>query len=230
MKKYVVILLSGDSTRFGSETPKQFYEINNKPLIYYTIKSFCDSPLIDGIILVTKKEYIDRLAGIVFEYKFTKIMGIAAGGASRQESSFNGLMLLADDAKDDDIVLIHDGARPLVSKKIIGDLILALRDHEGATVALKSTDTMVMVDNEHKEMVGVLNRDEIYRVQTPQAFRFKTIFEAHQLYKGRNVSDDSQLIQGVYPIKIVDGDEKLIKITHLSDIKYLKLLLDESDE
>ena len=230
MKKYAVILFSGDSTRFGDKTPKQFYEINDKPLIYYTIKSFEDSPLIDGIILVTKKEYINKVAEYVFKYNFKKIMGIAAGGASRQESSFNGLALLNDDAEADDIVLIHDGARPIVSKKIIGDLILALRDHEGATVAMKSTDTMVLVDNEHKEMVGVLNRDEVYRVQTPQAFRFGRIFEAHQLYKGKNVTDDAQLLQGVFPIKIVDGDENLIKITRLSDIKYLKLILgDEND-
>ncbi len=230
MKKYAVILFSGDSSRFGCETPKQFYEINDKPLIYYTIKSFMDSPLVDGIILVTKKEYIEKVASYCFEYQFRKIIGIAAGGSSRQESAFNGLALLSDDAKDDDIVLIHDGARPIVSKKIIGDLILALRDHEGATVALKSTDTIALVDNKHKEMVGVLNREEVYRIQTPQAFRFKTIFEAHKLYKGKNVTDDTQLLQGVYPIKIIDGDENLIKITRLSDIKYLKLILGEEDE
>ena len=230
MKKYAVILFSGDSTRFGDKTPKQFYEVNDKPLIYYTIKSFMDSPLIDGIVLVTKKEYIDKVAKYVFEYNFTKVIGIAAGGASRQESAFNGLLLLHDDANKDDMVLIHDGARPIVSKKVIADLILALRDHEGATVAMKSTDTMVLVDNENKEMVGVLDREQVYRVQTPQAFRFGTIFEAHQMYKGKNVTDDTQLLQGVFPIKIIDGDEKLIKITRLSDIKYLKLILGENDE
>lgn len=230
MKKYAVILFSGDSTRFGSETPKQFYEVDGKPLIYYTIKSFVDSPLIDGIVLVTKKEYIDKVAKYLFDWKFTKVIGIAGGGKTRQESSFNGLMLLADDAKKDDIVLIHDGARPLVSKKVIGDLVLALKDHEGATVAMKSTDTMVLVDTLNQEMVGVLNRDEVYRVQTPQAFRFGTIFEAHQLYKDKNVTDDTQLLQGVFPIKIVPGDEKLIKITTLGDIQYLKLLLGKEND
>ncbi len=230
MKKYVVILFSGDSSRFGGNTLKQFYEINGKPLIYYTIKSFQDSPLIDGIVLVTKEEYIEKVKEHVFEYGFTKVMIITKGGASRQDSSYNGLKFLSNYASKDDIVLIHDGARPIVSKKIIGDLILALRDHKGATVALKSTDTISIVDTKSKEMVGVLNRDEIYRVQTPQAFVFGPIMEAHELYKGKNVTDDAQLLQAVYPIKIVDGDENLIKITRLSDVKYLKLILGDYDE
>lgn len=230
MKKYAVILFSGDSSRFGGNSLKQFYEVDGKPLIYYTIKSFQDSPLIDGIVLVTKEEYIEQVKMYVFEYGFTKVMIITKGGSCRQESSYNGLKFLSHYAEKDDIVLIHDGARPLVSKKIIGDLILALRDHEGATVALKSLDTMSIVDNEKKEMVGILNRDEIYRIQTPQAFHFGIIMEAHEMYKGKNVTDDSQLLQGVFPIKIVDGDENLIKITRLSDIKYLKLLLGDYNE
>ena len=230
MKKYAIILFSGDSSRFGGNTLKQFFEVDGKPLIYYTIKSFQDSPLIDGIVLVTKQDYIEETKQIVFKYGFTKVMIITSGGASRQESSYNGLKFLANYASKEDFVLIHDGARPLVRKKIIGDLILALRDHEGATVGLKSTDTMSIVDTKQMEMVGVLNRDEIYRIQTPQAFHFGTILEAHEMYKGKNVTDDTQLIQGVFPIKIVEGNEELIKITRQSDIKLFKLLLGKEDE
>lgn len=227
MKRFALILLAGDSTRFHSETPKQFYLVNDKPLIYYTIKSFQDAKNIDGILLVSKEEYINKVKDIIVKYNFTKVKGICIGGNSRQESVYNGLNILSEVLSPNDIVLIHDGARPLVKEELIDSLIKALDTYQGATTAISSKDTIAMVDNIHMEMVGVLDRNQVYRIQTPQAFRFGIIKEAHEMYKGKNVTDDSQLLQGVFPIKIVPGDDSLVKITTMEDIKYLKVLLEE---
>lgn len=227
MKRFALILLAGDSTRFHSETPKQFYLVNDKPLIYYTIKSFQDAKNIDGILLVSKEDYVNKVKDIVVKYNFTKVKGICVGGNSRQESVYNGLNMLSEVLSSSDIVLIHDGARPIVKEELIDSLIKALDTYQGATAAISSKDTIAMVDNNHMEMVGVLDRTQVYRIQTPQAFRFGIIKEAHEMYKGKNVTDDSQLLQGVFPIKIVPGDDSLVKITTMEDIKYLKVLLEE---
>lgn len=227
MKRFALILLAGDSTRFHSETPKQFYLVNDKPLIYYTIKSFEDAKNIDGILLVSKEEYINKVKDIVVKYNFTKVKGICVGGSSRQESVYNGLNMLSEILSPNDIVLIHDGARPIVKEELIDSLIKALDTYQGATTAISSKDTIAMVDNTHMEMVGVLDRSQVYRIQTPQAFHFGIIKEAHEMFKGKNVTDDSQLLQGVFPIKIVLGDDSLVKITTMEDIKYLKVLLEE---
>lgn len=227
MKRFALILLAGDSTRFHSETPKQFYLVNDKPLIYYTIKSFQDAKIIDGILLVSKEEYINKVKDIIVKYNFTKVKGICVGGNSRQESVYNGLNMLSEVLSPNDIVLIHDGARPLVKEELIDSLINSLDAYQGATTAISSKDTIAMVDNVHMEMVGVLDRNQVYRIQTPQAFHFGIIKEAHEMYKGKNVTDDSQLLQGVFPIKIVPGDDSLVKITTMEDIKYLKVLLEK---
>ncbi len=227
MKRFALILLAGDSTRFHSETPKQFYLVDDKPLIYYTIKSFQDAKNIDGILLVSKEEYINKVKDIIVKYNLTKVKGICVGGNSRQESVYNGLNMLSEVLSANDIVLIHDGARPLVKEELIDSLIKSLDTYQGATTAISSKDTIAMVDNVHMEMVGVLDRNQVYRIQTPQAFRFGIIKEAHEMYKGKNVTDDSQLLQGVFPIKIVPGDDSLVKITTMEDIKYLKVLLEE---
>lgn len=227
MKRFALILLAGDSTRFHSETPKQFYLVNDKPLIYYTIKSFQDAKNIDGILLVSKEEYINKVKDIIVKYNLTKVKGICVGGNSRQESVYNGLNMLSEVLSPNDIVFIHDGARPLVKEELIDSLINSLDTYQGATAAISSKDTIAMVDNAHMEMVGVLDRSQVYRIQTPQAFHFGIIKEAHEMYKGKNVTDDSQLLQGVFPIKIVLGDDSLVKITTMEDIKYLKVLLEE---
>ena len=225
MKRIAIILLAGDSTRFKGETPKQFYEIKGKPLIYYTIRSFQNAKNIDGILLVAKESDFYRIKEIVTSNSFNKVIGLCEGGRCRQESVYNALNMLGEILTKDDYVLIHDGARPLVKEEVINGLIDALHTYMGATVALSSKDTIAMVDKAHMEMVGVLNRDEIYRIQTPQAFHYGIIKEAHEMYKGKNVTDDTQLLQGVMPVKIVEGDSSLVKITTLEDIKYLESLL-----
>ena len=130
MKNIAIILLGGTGTRFGEDIPKQFYIVNDKPLVYYTIRSFERSPLIDGIVLVANKNHKDYLERILNSYKFNKIKHIVEGGITRQESALMGLFSLKDYLDRSDNVLIHDCARPLVDREIIEELIDALEEEK----------------------------------------------------------------------------------------------------
>ena len=230
MKNIAIILLGGTGTRFGDDLPKQFYKVNNKPLIYYTITSFERSPLIDEIVLVANKDHKALLEEVLNEYEFTKIKHIVEGGITRQESALMGLFSLKDYLDRSDNVLIHDCARPLVDEEIIKELIEALDTHVGATVALPSTDTVTLIDKNNMEIVGTLNREEVYLIQTPQAFKYGAIFDAHLMYQGKNVSDDTQLLSGITPIKIIKGNKKLLKITTKEDILFLEVYLKDEQK
>ena len=230
MKNIAIILLGGTGTRFGDDLPKQFYKVNNKPLIYYTITSFERSPLIDEIVLVANKDHKALLEEVLSEYKFKKIKHIVEGGITRQESALMGLFSLKDYLDRSDNVLIHDCARPLVDEEIIKELIEALDTHVGATVALPSTDTVTLIDKNNMEIVGTLNREEVYLIQTPQAFKYGAIFDAHLMYQGKNVSDDTQLLSGITPIKIIKGNKKLLKITTKEDILFLEVYLKDEQK
>lgn len=227
MKVTAIVLVGGSSTRFGSEVPKQFYKVNGKPLLAYTLDCFENSPEINDIVIVANPSYKNELEDLLNNYSYKKISHLVEGGKNRQESALFGLLAIENETDKMDQVLIHDGVRPLVSNEIIHELLEALKDHFGATVALPSTDTMCLIDQNNQELIGTLNRDEVYAIQTPQAFVYQAILEAHKLYQGKNVTDDTQLLSGVTPIKIIKGNKKLLKITTKEDILFLEVYLKE---
>lgn len=230
MKVTAIILVGGSSTRFGSDIPKQFYKVNGKPLLAYTLDCFENNPEINDIVIVANPTYKDNLEELLNTYPYKKISHLVEGGKNRQESAFFGLLAIENETEKMDRVLIHDGVRPIVPPEIIHELLLALNDHFGATVAIPSTDTMCLIDKNNEEVVGTLNREEVYAIQTPQAFVYQAILEAHKLYQGKNVTDDSQLLSGVTPIKIVKGNKKLLKITTKEDILFLEVYLKEAQK
>jgi len=221
MKNIAIILFGGNSTRFKNEVLKQFYIVNDKPLCFYSLQPFLKSNNIDLLIIVTNKTYHN-----VFEkYLKDKPYYFVENGEQRFDSVDNALKFLKENrlADDDDNVLIHDGARPLVEEKNIVDLLDALKTYKAATMAIKLEDTIAKVEN--GIVVEVPNRNEYVRIQTPQAFKFKTIFDNH-IEKKHLVSDDTQLVlKSKEKIKIVGGNKKLYKITTVEDINYLKAML-----
>lgn len=223
MKVAAIILLAGRSERFDSNTPKQFFPINGKPLIYYTIYSFEKVSEIDEITLVSRKEDIAKVQNIVKEYGFKKVIRVIEGGETRNESVHNGLKSLS--LSNDDLVLIHDGARPIVPEKVILSVIHALENSDAVTTAIKVEDTIVFSENSH-DINSFENRDEYFRIQTPQGFRFETILKAHENID-KNATDDAQLVQRLgIKVKLVDGDKKMNKITTIEDINALKVLIE----
>lgn len=225
MKNFGIILLAGSSSRFASQTKKQFYLIKDKPVLFYSINAFEKSNYIDEIIVVCAKEDVEKVTSLLKDYSFKKIKCIVKGGNSRQKSVFNGLAKIDEDGK----VLIHDAARPLVSQKIIEELIKGLDEFDGVVPALKVVDTIVKADD-NSLVSSFEDRNYLYRVQTPQAFITTKIKAAHVMYSDLNLTDDSQLmIKYGGQVKIIEGEEKLQKITKLEDTNAIKAYIEEDE-
>lgn len=218
-----LILASGKGTRFGKETPKQFIEVNGLPLIIYTLSAFEKCNAIDEIVVVTSNEFIPLIESYKDKYNIKKLTKVVLGGETRQMSSYNGLKAL--NAKDDDIVLIHDAARPLVNERIILDNIKACESADAVVTAIQVTDTTIS-KSDTNNIKGVIDRNSIVSVQTPQTFKYKLIKEAHEKAKDSTATDDAQLVYKLgKTVQIVEGDKKNIKITTQEDMDYFKFLL-----
>ncbi|MCI6329985.1 MAG: 2-C-methyl-D-erythritol 4-phosphate cytidylyltransferase [Erysipelotrichaceae bacterium] len=216
MKIIAIILLGGSSTRFEYKTAKQFFDINGKPVAYYAIKPFLDSKYINEIVLVCRKEDISYYKELLKCEK--KKIHYVIGGDSRSQSSKNALKYLQNFASDDDIILIHDGARLFVSDNEIKSLIDALIDAEAATLAIRCEDSIARIKN--NEIISYEDRNQLVRIQTPQAFRYKLIKKL--VDESKDLSDDAQfaLLQNE-KLLFVNGNKKINKITTIEDIDYI---------
>lgn len=223
-----VILAGGTGSRMSLDKPKQFALINGRPLMAYTLSAFENSLLIDKIYFVSNKDYIDESALIIKEFNFVKVQQIIGGGKTRQESVYNALKNI--EAKDDDIVVLHDCARPLVTSQIIEENIRACIECQAVETAIKVTDTIVECDG--KEMIQPLDREKLYQVQTPQTFTFSLIKKAHQSALENNIqnaSDDAQLIKLLgRSVRIVEGNKYNFKITTDEDLLIFNAILNKN--
>ena len=214
MKISAIIPAGGTSSRFGN-TNKLLEKINDKEVIKYTIKAF-EKSNVDEIIICANPSIIDILENILKDYKKVRII---EGGKSRQESVFNGLK-----ACDCDYVLIHDGARPMITPDLINSTIEMVKDKKALTVATKTIDTIKEVID--GKIVKTIDRSKLYNTQTPQAFEYKLIKETHEKLVGANFTDDAGMVehfgQDVY---ILEGSYKNIKITTQNDIEIAKAYL-----
>lgn len=225
MKNIAIVLLAGDSTRFQCDTPKQLYLLNDKPLCYYSLKPFYDSKIIDEVVIVTKKEYFPIM---ISNCSMSKETHLVEGGRTRFDSVDNALEIIKDFAEPEDNIFIHDGARLNLKEEHIKSLKDALVMNNAATLAIPMEDTIGELKN--NDFVAFPNRHRFMRIQTPQAFKFKTILKAHEL--GLNeATDDAQLVLKLgESIKYVMGSKYLNKITTIEDIDWLKFYLGSKNE
>lgn len=224
MKTYAIILLSGKSERFLSKTTKQFALINDKPICYYAVLPLIHSSLIDEIIVVAKEQDFSKIKQ--FYSDFYKKISYITGGKTRFDSVDNAINFLSDIAQNDDNILIHDGVRLFLEEKQIQDLIESLKTYKASTLAIPFEDSFGQVVN--NELTNVLDRSQFMRIQTPQAFKFKTIKKAHEI-KNMNATDDCQLCLSIgEKVAIIQGSKNLMKITTIEDIDVIKAKLDKN--
>lgn len=219
MKNHAIILASGAGERFRDDKPKQFTKIAGKTVIEHTIEVFENSPLISDITIVITPEYRSFMEDLLNKADYKKIKALLNGGETRKESSFTGIMSIVD---DESCVIIHDCARPFVSERIIEDCVNALKKHDAVDVAIKSTDTIIEVD-ENNFIKSIPKRKNLRRGQTPQCFKTSLIKKAHKLSledEESEFTDDCGLVvkYGLAPVYVVEGEEKNIKITYPEDI------------
>lgn len=218
MKINAIITAGGTSSRFG-KTNKLLEKIHDKEIIKYTVESF-DLPEIDRIIITANPMIIETLRTFFTDNRKVKIV---TGGTTRQQSVYNGLI-----AERCDYVLIHDGARPMISQAIIQNAIETVKLKKALTVMTKTIDTIKEVDETGK-ILRTIDRTRLYNTQTPQAFEYNLIKEVHEKLKGQNFTDDAGMAEHLgIDVYMIDGDYKNIKITTPNDIaivrEYLKTL------
>ena len=229
MKKIAILIAGGVGKRMGQDVPKQFLTIKNKPVIIYTLEAFQKHPDIDHIIVVCLKGWQTVLESYARQFNITKLESIVEGGEDGQASIKNGI----DEAKrlhsEDDIVLIHDGNRPMISEEIISDNIATCIANGNAIVTIPCTEVILKTED-HVISTGLLDRDRLVRTQTPQAFILKDILSAHEEAKKRNLprTAASCALYEMLGRKIFfsAGSEKNLKLTTPDDIDIFESLLD----
>ena len=228
MKNIALITAAGKGTRLvGVGIPKQFLRARGKPILIYSAETFNNNDLIDEIYIITSKEYVEEVSRLCRQYNIGKLKGVIEGGQTRQESVFNGLVAIkTNGVKDDDIVLIHDGARPLLDEEIINGNIKACQEYKAAETVISLTDTVIRSSN-GQVVDEVADRNELYQVQTPQTFNFKIIFDAHRRFENLKLAtDDAQLVHNSgIPVHLVEGNKRNIKITTIEDLNLMESLL-----
>lgn len=212
-----VIVAAGKGLRVGGDTPKQFRQYRGKPVLRHSVEALISAGC-ELIVLVSPEGlHEEALAAAGIDHSILAV----DGGATRQESVRAGLEMLT--AFDFDRVLIHDAARPDIPVAVIERLLKALDGASGAIPTLPVVDSLA-VAGDGNLMTGKANRDELRRVQTPQAFHFSTILEAHRSWQGEpNAGDDAQVLMAFQPdsphsVVLVEGDERLKKITFAEDL------------
>lgn len=216
---FALIPAAGMGKRMGAGSNKQYLLLDGMPILARTVAAFEAAPFIDGIYLVSPEQEIPFCRSeVVDRYRCTKVRAIVPGGAERQHSVCNGLNAMCDVAPDD-LVLIHDGVRPFVSQQMLEAAADSAREYGAAVVAVPVKDTVKVVKG------GVIAetppREELWLAQTPQAFRYGLIRDAHARAKAEGYlgTDDASLIehQGG-EVRIVTGDYRNIKITTPEDL------------
>ena len=211
----LIITAGGTSSRYG-KTNKLLEKIDSETVIEHSVKPFLGFTEIAEVIIPSNKLIINELRQIFNNPKIKLI----DGGSTRQESVYKALLKV-----ENEYVIIHDGARPLITEKIISNVLNQVKKYGAVSVMTKTTDTIKEVD-ENGKIIKTIDRSKLYNTQTPQAFRTAILKEVHEKYRGKSFTDDcSMLEESGFDVFIAEGDSTNIKITSKSDLDFAKLYI-----
>lgn len=227
MKTQVIIPAAGTGIRLKSEVAKPLIPLNGKPLLVYSLEVFEKCSLVESIIVVGPEQYLSDFERVVQQYNFEKVSSVIAGGVTRCESVSCGLKALD---KDTELVVVHDGARPLISLAIVEKAIqLCTREH-AVIVAVPVKPTVKRVNPEDLCVEATLERRFLWEAQTPQVFRKDVLIKAHDTIKDSEVTDDASLVERLgEKVKVLEGDYTNIKITTQEDLRIAESFLAEEE-
>lgn len=219
-KVTAIILVAGNSTRYGQNRNKNFEIVNGRTVLSYSFKQFDTNKYVDDIIIAAKQDEIDTVKEILKQENPNKEFKIVIGGNTRAESVYNCIK-----ESDSKIVIIHDGARAAVKQEYINKCIESMEEYKGVTIGVKSKDTIKITDD-NGIVTTSTNRNNTWVIQTPQCFDREILLKMHEKYKNEEVTDDCMLLEkDNYKIKLLEGDYTNIKITTYEDIKIIKEFL-----
>jgi len=221
-----VVPAGGTGTRMGGTVPKQFLELNGKPILYYTLKTLQDCGIISELILVVpEKEYDNACTDWLGKPEI--VTKVVVGGEKRQDSVYNGFCELSPQTE---IVLVHDGVRPFLSHQMIQESVDAAREYGAAITAIPVNDTIKRVDDSGL-VSQTVDREGLWRVQTPQVFRYELLQEAFKKANSEKFygTDEGTLIEHLgKPVKVVEGSEQNIKITRPEDLRLSEIFISKA--
>lgn len=223
MNVVALIMAGGSGERFGAVTPKQFVSLRGRPMIAWSAGLFAASPDVAGLVVVGPAGDEEALRAALTPEARASLRAYVAGGATRQESVFNGLQAAPNGTTH---VLIHDAARPCATPALRDRVLDALKQHDAVIPVVAATDTLVRIRGRRVE--AIVERRDIATVQTPQGFLLDLIVRAHREAKsaGRESSDDGSLVLALgEPVATVDGERGNIKVTYPDDVSMAETIL-----
>jgi len=227
VKVAAVVPAAGSGVRMGTDTKKQYLDLNGIPVLGHVLKSLEASPVINGVVLTVnpgEEEYCRK--AVVDALGLSKVTAIVPGGKERQDSVYNGLLALSGDYG---IVVVNDGVRPVIDHAVLRAVVQAAAAHGAAASAVPAKDTVKMAGDDGF-VARTLPRESLWLTQTPQAFRYEIIMEAHRRARLEKffATDDAGLVEFTgQPVKLVPGSYKNIKITTPEDLVMVSIFLQE---
>lgn len=230
-----VIIAGGVGKRMGQEIPKQFINVYDKPVLFYTLEGFQKHPMIDAIELVCIDSWIGAAGAYARQYNITKLKWIIPGGESGQESIRNGVYHLEEECCDNDIIIIHDGIRPLVDESVLTDVILKCEQYGNAVTSMPYNEQIFVVDDE-MSTVQYIPRETLRRVSTPQAYKFgKLDWAYHEAFEKKigiygSAYTNTMMVELGERLYFAAGSDKNIKLTTQDDLEFFKAYLRSKDQ
>lgn len=229
MKTRAIIIAGGVGSRMHQDIPKQFINVYDKPVLIYTLEGFQKHPQIDEIYVVCIDGWHDILWAYSRQFNITKLQDVIVGGASAQESIRNGVYHLEETAADDDIIIIHDGIRPMVDETVLTDIIIKAKKYGNAVTSLPYNEQIFKVDPEDETTTTeYIPRETLRRVSTPQAYAYRLLLdkyrEAYETGIGIDGSNytNTMMVQLGVRLYFAAGSDKNIKLTTKDDLEMFK--------
>ena len=228
-----LIFAGGSGTRMNSRArPKQFLQFYGKELIIHTLENFQNHPQVDGIIVVCIEDWIPYLQKLLDKFEIDKVRSVVPGGASGQESIYNGLCAIQKFAPADSIVLVHDGVRPFVNESLISDCIKCVKEHGSAITVTPAIETIVTTSE--GKITSITDRSKCFHAKAPQCFLLGELLSAHEKARtdgNTNMIDSASLMQFYgHELYTVQGNFDNIKITTPADFYTFKALYEVREQ
>lgn len=230
MKTIAIIIAGGSGSRMGQDIPKQFINVYDKPVLLYTLESFQNHPQIDEIELVCIDGWHEIVWAYAKQFNISKLKWIVSGGATGQESIRNGVYNLEGKVEKDDVIIIHDGIRPLVEPAVLSDVISKCQRYGNAVTSLPYNEQIFVIDDDIST-TKYIPRESLRRVSTPQAYKFGLLDEKyHEAYEkevgiyGSHYTNTMMVELGVR-LYFAAGSDKNIKLTTKDDLEMFKAYL-----
>lgn len=228
MKVAAVIAAAGLGRRMQKDTPKTYLPLAGKPILIRTLEIFEQVPEVNEVLVVVHPEDLEFCQEeILAPHPLKKVLRVVPGGKERQDSVYNALRVLKRESEELEIILVHDGVRPLVPPALVRQVVAAARRHGAAILGIPCQDTLKRVSS-RREVVDTVDRRELWQVQTPQAFRTALLCQAYQeaMSRGLYATDEAGLVEALgKPVVVVPGSPVNLKITTQDDLQMAEAFL-----